>query len=498
LFTLRNSRIVSSRTLVGSTSAQHFQCDCACEGGLSHTVNSTTDLLAILDAQTQPKPFPQVYSNRLNENLYLYNPESEAGVTLLNAVAAKVFLEFDGQRTLAEIFERLVAEDSTANFQDLLNLTSELVHNDLLYLTAEVPLPKIEPSRKLGIWLHITNQCNLRCTYCYVGKTSEAMSAETGRKILDSLLDSALQQGMNEVALKFAGGEALLEWPLVEELYYYALEKAQGTGLTIQPIILSNGTPLTPKIAQLLKQHNFQVALSLDGVGEAHNKQRPFVNGRPSFERVEEGLRLLQEYEIPFSISVVVTKQNLAQLPHLVEYLLDHQAPFTLNFFRDNPFANDGLTVGNPEMIEGLRQAYATLEANLPEYSLLGAILDRVQLEIPHRHACGAGINYVVVKHTGEVASCQMLMHRPAGKVTQSDPLTLIRQAELRNLPPAQKEGCASCRWRYVCAGGCPIVTQRTFGRYDLRSPYCNTYTALIPEVIRLEALRLLKYATIA
>jgi uncharacterized protein len=115
-----------------------------------------------------------------------------------------------------------------------------------------------------------------------------------------------------------------------------------------------------------------------------------------------------------------------------------------------------------------------------------------VQLEMPHRHACGAGINYVVVKHTGEIASCQMLMHRPVGKFGMGNPLALIRQSEIRNLPSAQKEGCADCRWRYVCAGGCPIVTQRTFGRYDQRSPYCDTYTALIPEVLRLEALRLL------
>jgi uncharacterized protein len=32
-------------------------------------------------------------------------------------------------------------------------------------------------------------------------------------------------------------------------------------------------------------------------------------------------------------------------------------------------------------------------------------------------------------------------------------------------------------------------------GRYNLKSPHCNIYKALYPEVLRLEGLRLLKYA---
>ncbi len=499
MFNLKSSQVLSSRDLIVPTSAQQFQCDCACEGGLSKQTSTTLSAVQI-DEHSQPTPFPQLYryelnQNELNQTLCLYNAESDAGVTVLNEVAGRVFAEFDGQRNLNQVYTRLLEADPAADFQDLVNLVATFERQALIYLGSQKPMPHIEPSRKLGIWLHVTNQCNLRCTYCYLGKTSEVMTPELGRKVLDSLLESALQQGMREISLKFAGGEALLEWPLVEELYYYALEKTRGTELVIQPIILSNGTPLTPEKARLLKQHGFQVAISLDGLGAVNDKQRPFVNGRGSFEKVERGLRLLQEYEIPFNVSVVVTAQNLEQLPQLFEYLLAHKAPFNLNFFRDNPLANDGLVVDNPELIAGLLRAYAMIETDLPNYSLMGAILDRVQLDAPHRHACGAGVNYVVVKHTGEIASCQMLMHRPAGKIGEGDPLKIIRGGELRNVPTEQKKGCADCKWRYVCAGGCPLVTHRAFGRYDTRSPYCDTYMTLIPEVLRLEALRILKYA---
>jgi len=37
-------------------------------------------------------------------------------------------------------------------------------------------------------------------------------------------------------------------------------------------------------------------------------------------------------------------------------------------------------------------------------------------------------------------------------------------------------------------------MTYRATGRYDVQSPNCRIYTTLYPDLLRLEALRLLKY----
>jgi uncharacterized protein len=58
--------------------------------------------------------------------------------------------------------------------------------------------------------------------------------------------------------------------------------------------------------------------------------------------------------------------------------------------------------------------------------------------------------------------------------------------------------GCRDCRWRYRCAGGCPIVTYDTHGRWDVPSPFCGVYQALMPDLIALEALRIVKHGTLA
>jgi len=502
-FTLKDGRLFSqanlnlSHHLSTEVVSHQYQCDCACEGGLG-TASSVLllDRNLITDSQLhrlKPQPYPELYRFEIGQNIGLYNPQASAGVVVLDRVLAKVWQLVEQGLNLAEILSEIQQLDSSATLSELQEIISQFESHKLVYLSPDAPELEIGPSTSLSVWLHISNQCNLRCTYCYLGKTSETMSLETGKEVIANLVESAQMQGVKQLTLKFAGGEALLEWQLVLELYQYAQVMAAPLGIAVQPIILSNGTTITASVAQRLKEYGFYVAISLDGLERDNNLQRPFVNGRGSFQAVERGMLLLKEYEVPFNVSIVVTAQNLAGLPNLFKYLLNHNVPFNLNFFRDNPLAEDGLSVDNPVLIEGLRRAYFAIEQDLPNFSLLNSLLDRVQLESPHRHACGAGVNYVVVKHTGEISTCQMLLHQPVAKAGTKDLLQVVRNADLKNVPSDQKEGCSSCQWRYVCAGGCPIVTHRVFNRYDTRSPFCSAYKALIPEVLRLEALRLMK-----
>jgi radical SAM protein with 4Fe4S-binding SPASM domain len=86
---------------------------------------------------------------------------------------------------------------------------------------------------------------------------------------------------------------------------------------------------------------------------------------------------------------------------------------------------------------------------------------------------------------------------RTLGDVFTDDPLQLVQRdtATVRNLPVEEKVGCRDCTWRYWCSGGCAVATFRATGRYDIKSPNCNIYKAIYPRALRLEGLRLLKYA---
>src|SRR5690606_14209995 len=137
---------------------------------------------------------------------------------------------------------------------------------------------------------------------------------------------------------------------------------------------------------------------------------------------------------------------------------------------------------------------YRVIENNLPKRSLLASLVDRSNLSGAHLRTCGVGQNYLVFDQNGKVAKCQMAMKHAIGDVNSETVLKIIQQdtSGIQNLSVEEKEGCKSCEWKYWCAGGCPLVTHRATGRYDVKSPNCRIYKALYPEVMRLEGLRIL------
>ena len=131
---------------------------------------------------------------------------------------------------------------------------------------------------------------------------------------------------------------------------------------------------------------------------------------------------------------------------------------------------------------------------------MLGTLVDRAQFDQPHDKTCSVGDSYIVVDHKGNIAKCQMEIERNVGDIWAEDPLGLIRadQIGIRNISVDEKEGCRDCEWKYWCAGGCPALTFRATGRFDVKSPNCRIYKAIYPEMLKLEGLRLLKLAKLS
>lgn len=92
---------------------------------------------------------------------------------------------------------------------------------ELGLLVSDTPAPSAAPGETLVAWLHVTNACNLRCTYCYLSKTEEPMTSATEGDAVDATVRSARLHGYRAIKLKYAGGEAALNFRLIEELHGY-------------------------------------------------------------------------------------------------------------------------------------------------------------------------------------------------------------------------------------------------------------------------------------
>jgi uncharacterized protein len=423
------------------------------------------------------------------------NPASVGRVAVLDDEARQLLECFREPATAEEVACRQ-AENSSIQVSQAISLFWEL---GLFQGTHTIASSSEAPANDaLVAWLHVTNACNLRCHYCYVPKSPERMSEDIALRAVDAVFRSALQDGYGSVRLKYAGGEASLELRRILAVHDYAVEQARDCQIQLHGLLLSNGVALSRYAIEQLKLRRIAVTISLDGIGASHDVQRPLVHGGGSFALVDRSIeRLLAEQLIP-AISVTITRRNLAGLPELLSYILQRDLPFTLNFYRDNEQAEDReqLLCQEQAMIEALRTAFHVIEQSLPRRSLLGALLDRTSAQGPHVQACGVGQNYLVIDQRGGIARCHAAQHQQVTTIAASHPLRVLQGSQQgpRHVPVEHKQGCRTCNWRFWCTGGCPQLTWQITGRYDVQSPYCHIYQALFPDVLRLEALRLLRY----
>jgi len=94
------------------------------------------------------------------------------------------------------------------------------------------------------------------------------------------------------------------------------------------------------------------------------------------------------------------------------------------------------------------------------------------------------------VGESGQVASCQMRLNNPITSLqnVEFDQVFDILQhsADYKYfVHPETKTGkCDGCLLKYTCAGGCPEHTRMVFGSNNHASPWCDLYTALMPEYV--------------
>ncbi len=452
-------------------------CDCAC------AVTPPLPATHALAAEQPWRAYAQQQQFALDESHYAVVVPSVSRVAVLNDDALALLQRFAQPLP----FDALDAEERAA--------AEQLAQAGLLASTAAAPPPP-ERSRELVAWLHVTNACNLRCTYCYIDKTDEAMRAETAYIAIDAILRAAQRDGYHAVRLKYAGGEASLNLPLVEQAHTYARQQAAAAGLSLSGVVLSNGVALTRHKLRCIARLGLRLMISLDGPAAFHDAQRPRLGGQGSFHAAAASIERAHTLGLPLTVSITITGASVHGLSPLLEWLLDRQIHFTLNFYRpcDASASHADLQFDEQQIIEGMRAAYATIERRLPRYSLLGCLLDRTNLSLAHTQTCSVGENYLVIDHHGNVARCHMDLAHPSTTIQHDDMLGALRHDPhgIQNLPVDEKEGCRDCAWKYWCAGGCPLATFRATGRYDVQSPNCNIYRALYPDLIRLEALRLL------
>jgi len=465
-------------------SMPEYQCDCACED-TNFNVSDKKEISFnnFKKNQASYSINPNLSITQYSDYYALYGEDAE--FLAVNQPALDILDRFS--KTTNKCFDY--------NSTDWLSINQFIKSRTLVKSRNTKELKTI--INELSIWLHITDRCNLRCDYCYLPHKKHDMDFETGKKSIDVSIKSALKENIKKLKIKFAGGEAMILFPLVLKLNEYARQQTKKYGLVLDSVILSNGTLFTLANLHAIKKYNIRLAISLDGLDD-FNSQRSTINGQNSFEKIKNSLDLVQSFDIPLDIAITISGKSVAGLAALTSYLLDKDIVFSYNFYRENSLSSTfkDLQLEEKQIIKGMLEAFEVIKKNPPKRSLLSALLDRGNLSSAHNRTCSVGQSYMVFDYQGKISKCQMQMSHKVSSIDSLNPLLDLREDKIgiQNLHVNKKEECKSCEWKHWCTGGCPLLTYKATGRYDLKSPNCNIYKAIYPEVIKLEMHRLLHH----
>lgn len=342
-------------------------------------------------------------------------------------------------------------------------------------------LPQWKSGIAQTITFVITQQCNLRCKYCYmVDKNNDnVMTFDTGEHAIDYFLNNADLFIADAVILEFIGGEPLLEIELIDHLTDYFKIKAyeyDHKWFTLYRISISTNGLLysSDKVQKYIKKNmtKLSIGITLDGTKEKNDSQRVYPDGRGTYDDILKNIKLWQKQFPGATTKVTIGHEDL----HFVKDSIIHLWELGMDTVPANVVFEDVWEEGDDEIFyEQLKElADYIIDNHLWEnYNTslftqgIGHPLTDEEL---NKNSCGTGV-MIAVDAEGTLYPCIRFMgyslneKEPyiTGNIYDGINLEKIRPFYSLNVKNQSDEKCLECN----VAGGCQWCTGYNYDKSD-------------------------------
>ena len=395
-------------------------------------------------------------------------------------------LELWNDRTPEEIKAALAEKYTARELDEVIGELQQL--EEIGALNAPDNYDDVEQIRDPGtikaMCLHTAHDCNLRCKYCFAATGDFCMGErkllpyEVGKAALDWLVEHSGKRVNLEV--DFFGGEPLMNFEVMKRLVAYGRSIEKEKNKKFKFTTTTNCVLLNDEIIDFLNKEMHNVVISMDGRPEVHDRMRPTVNGKGSYD-----------------IIAPKAKEFAKRRGDKEYYIRGTFTGYNKDFGNDVLFlADEGFDQLSIEpVVTAPKCEYALHEEDLPaireEYARLAQIyIDRrangkwfnffhfmVDLEggpclRKRLTGCGAGNEYVAVTPDGDIYPCHQFVGRDGFRMGSGLDDTFDRdiQKKFANNTVLTKEKCRDCWARFYCSGGCAANAHAFHG--DISQPY--------------------------
>ena len=392
-----------------------------------------------------------------------------------------------------EINSKYVNSKAEIDINNLLNHLSEKIDHDS---AKDLKWTNSEPR---ALSLLISQDCNLKCGYCYAdhgtygSEEKKLMSYDTAKKCIDKLLS---KNDSNHIS--FFGGEPLLNFTLIKKIESYLNEK----NLKVIYTMTTNGTIMNDEIKNFINEKFKNLWISLDGPKDINDGQR-FGSFKSVHDRVVETIDTLHPRSYPITIKSIVTKRSTNRLTEIVEHIsslsidsmdikpVKDVLPDSEFFMDDDDYAMYINELANIHASNINRLANGE---NVKPISFISLILMLIITKTRWIYRCAAGRGLITITADGDVYPCEKYIgvnEFNMGNV-HSDDFPDKRFKKLIEMFFAiniyTSPDCNTCWARFLCGGVCHWQSYITHG--DMSRPTerrcMETKTileALLPEI---------------
>jgi SynChlorMet cassette radical SAM/SPASM protein ScmE len=331
--------------------------------------------------------------------------------------------------------------------------------------------------------IDITTRCNLRCLYCYHFGSAGDIGRDLPTEEWITFFEELGSLGVMEVTL--AGGEPFIRDDIIEILQGIVDNRMRFS-------LLSNGTLISETVAEAIAatKRCKTVQVSIDGASAAiHDSCR----GIGSFQRAIEGIRILQQYDIPVGIRITINHQNVHELEKIVVFILNDLGIGSLSTNSAGYFGlcknhvidmqmtiedrclamNTLIKLSNkyPGRITGNSGPFFEIKS-FREIERLIKKKEEGNQRGGYLTGCGCSWIKIAVRADGIIIPCTLLASAELGRINH-DSLSqiwhnhpkLLEMRKWHQIPLASFSFCRGCVYIPYCTGNCPASANAIFGK---------------------------------
>jgi uncharacterized protein len=329
--------------------------------------------------------------------------------------------------------------------------------------------------------LHLTDECNMACRYCYVRQNTHYMTLETAKAAVDLAAEAGGHSG-----IIFFGGEPLLCRELIYETVAYAEQAQKGKHARFHYKVTTNGLLLDDEFLRYSAAHEVFIALSHDGIREAHDLNRIRRDETGTFGQLEQTARDLLKYRPYAPVLMTVAPNTVAYYARSVKYLYELG-------FRYIICSIDYAGAWTDELLRMLKKQYKLLAAFYKELTLREEkfylspfevkLSSHIRKDSYCAERCELGKKQLSVSPGGKLYPCVQFVGEEAyciGDVRSG--IDEAKRLRLYRLNEQERDTCVGCAVKGRCNHFCACLNKQATGDLRKVSPVlCAHERILLP-----------------